>query len=199
MKKKGIIICCVCVVVVALIVALVVGLVGAKSPKKVAKDFAKALRSEENLEKFLDKNIDFKANAAMSAVDDNADIANVKSYDEYKEKTVEAFEKAYKEVDKDAIEKAKEDVTGEEGLASYKDYIKDDMKFSKANDLEDCKAFPMFKQMDVTYKSGEDEVELSLLFYKKKLVAFMPTDSLAQISAFMDIMFQMQQNGGSGE
>ena len=61
MKKKGIIIgvCCACVVV--LLIILVAVLSGGKSPKATAKNLGKALESKEKLEKFAEKNIDFKA------------------------------------------------------------------------------------------------------------------------------------------
>ena len=185
--KKKVIIGIVCAVVVIAIVALIVCLTGNKSPKATAKNLAKALESSEKLEKFLTKNIDFKANEAMDKASEKLNSASITDLDSYKKEYTKAFEEAYKEVTKDEIKEAKEDLKKdfEEEENSYSDYIAKDLKVKEIGDLEDNDIFPMFKKMNVVYEDGENEVEYTLFFYKKKLVTFVPTSYVTMYESLM--------------
>lgn len=175
MKKKGIIIACVAVVLVVCIVLAVVLGAGAKNPKKIAKDLGKAFESSESLEKFMMKNTDFKAVAAMDKVSGDSVPSE------------EDFKNAYKEISKDEEKEAKENMQksfDESDEDSYKDFVGAKLKAKEIGKLEDNKLLPMFKRMDVTYEKDGEDFKVTIFFYNKKMVTFLPTDTVALLEAF---------------
>ena len=173
MKKKGIIIgvCCACVVV--LLVVLIAVLTGGKSPKAVAKNLGKALESKEKLEKFVDKNIDFKALVALNKVSSNIDYSELMgaSEDEINKKMSEEFKKQYKEVSKDDVKDIKEKVKD----SIENDVVDKKLKVKEIGDLETEEGDGMkdFQSMKVTYEDEDGkEYKYNLSFYKKKLVTY---------------------------
>ncbi len=185
MKKKGIIIACVAVVLVVCIVLAVVLCVGAKSPKKIAKNLGKAFESSESLEKFMMKNTDFKAVAAMDKISGDSVPSE------------EDFKNAYKEISKDEEKEAKENMQksfDESDEDSYKDFVGAKLKTKEIGDLEDNKLLPMFKRMDVTYEKDGEDFKVTIFFYNKKMVTFLPTDTVALLEAFSSM-----QSGDTGD
>ena len=171
MNKKGIIIGACCAAAVLLVVIIIALAAGGKSPKSVAKKLGPALQSEAKLEKFCEKNIDYKALVALKKV-------MTMSYEDLSssEKVAEAFKKQYKEASKDDVKEIKKDIKD-----SIKEYVVDKkLKLKECGDLEkeDGDGMEDFQTMKVTYVDEDDkEYEYTLSFYKKKLVSFSPASS----------------------
>lgn len=197
MNKKviiGIVCAVVCVIVVALVLVLVLG---ANSPKKTAKELGKALQSTEKLEKYMLKNIDFKAEAAaqeliMSLFSADFSQEDVKDAESYKNVMTDRFKEIYKDIDQEKIDEAKEDMKEslkEDSASSLTGYVKEGTKFKEAGKLEDSKFLPMFKKMNVTYEQDGKDVEYTLYFYNKKLVTFELKSSADLMESAMDSAF----------
>ena len=206
MKKKILIGVICAIVVIALVIAAIFGFrSNTSSPKGIAKNLPKALASEEKLEKFLEKNMDFKALAAVNAMDSELTTAmlsgEMKTLDDYTKMCKESFKKAYDEVTDDQVNEQKEalkqDFAAEEGSSFYKAYVKSGYKFKSAGELVESKLYPMFKEMKVTYsvKDGEDE-NFVLLFNEKKLVRIFTQEEEEEIEAFLQILFGENTEGG---
>ena len=171
MKKKGIIIgvCCACVVV--LLIILVAVLSGGKSPKATAKNLGKALESKEKLEKFAEKNIDFKALVALNKVMNNLDYSELmdSSEEEVNKKISEEFKKEYKDASKDDVKDMKEKVKESIG----EEAVEKKLKVKEIGELETEDDMKEFQSMKVTYEDEDGkEYKFNLSFYKKKLVTF---------------------------
>ncbi len=67
---------------------------------------------------------------------------------------------------------------------SYKDFVGAKLKAKEIGKLEDNKLLPMFKRMDVTYEKDGEDFKVTIFFYNKKMVTFLPTDTVALLEAF---------------
>lgn len=158
-KKKLLCIFSLVVIVVIVVVAFVLN---HRSYKGVAKDFAKAVKSEDDMEKFVEKNFDARAYYVIEMMGKDSDLnkddqAELKKY----------FNKEYRKAKKSDYEDSQEQLT-----EAMKHFVSDDkLKFKSANDPEEVEDFKLLKKVKVTFEDEDDkEVSYDFYFYKKKLV-----------------------------
>ena len=170
--KKKLIIGCVCVfIAIIAVIAVVVGINSKKSfPKTIAKDFTKAVKSDEGMEKFAKKYVDFKTAYVLTSI-------NVKNDEiQDKEKMEKRINEAKKGVDSDDVEEYRDKM-----IQDLKDFVDEDVKLKvkKVNKIEEFKASPVCDQVTVVYTDENgDDVEYVFIYYKDKLVMFGPADLL---------------------
>ena len=165
---------------IVIIVVSVVAITGGKSStKKVAKDFAKAVKSEEAMEKFAKKNINFKYLYAFSEMKINVNKKSEKSELE------KQFKDILENVDEEDVEEYKELY-----LNGFKKYVDEDgkLKFKKAGKAKEYDANPILKLMIAEYEDEEgEEVKYGFLFYKEKLIMFAPASNFDEQTSKDDI------------
>ena len=161
----------ICVAVVVVIIALCAIFVK-PSYKSQIKSFGKALGDSKKMEKFVDKNIDFRAIYAMEKVNEREDLDGSD-----KDAVEKAFKEEYKKAKKsdykseDNVKEVKETFTG-----ISKELAGDDttIEIKDIGKLEKDEDFPFFEDAKFTLKvkKGDKEQELKLyaMFYKKKIV-----------------------------
>ena len=161
----------ICVAVVVVIIALCAIFVK-PSYKSQIKSFGKALGDSKKMEKFVDKNIDFRAIYAMEKVNEREDLDGSD-----KDAVEKAFKEEYKKAKKseykseDNVKEVKETFTG-----ISKELAGDDttVEIKDIGKLEKDEDFPFFEDAKFTLKvkKGDEEQELKLyaMFYKKKFV-----------------------------
>ena len=158
-KKK---LLCILAIVVIVAVVAVAFVLNHRSYKGVAKDFAKAVKSEDDMEKFVEKNFDAKAYYVIEMMGKDSDLdkddqAELKKY----------FNKEYRKAKKSDYEDSQEQL-----IEAMKHYVSDGkLKFKSADDPEDVEDFKLLKKVKVTFEDEDDEeVSYEFYFYKKKLV-----------------------------
>lgn len=156
--------------VIAAIVVIVVSVVaitgGKSSTKKVAKDFAKAVKSEEAMEKFAKKNVDFKYSYALS------EMSMIVNKNAEKSDLEKQFKEILKDADSEDIDNYKEII-----IKRLKNFVDEDgkIKLKKMGKAKEYEPNPILKLAIAEYEDGEgDEVEYGFLFYKEKLVLVEP-------------------------
>ena len=160
-KKKGISIVAILMVIIAIIAVIFV--VNRRTYKSVAKDFAKAMQSEEKMNKFVEKNFDFKAMYAIEKIGEDDDIDK-----EDQKELAKAFKKEYKKVKKDDYEDYKDKMKD-----VMQEFVTEDNKI-KLKNVEKPEKFDEFELLDKCEATYEDEdgkeVKLDLYLYKNKIV-----------------------------
>lgn len=152
--------CCIVIVVAALLFAFF-GL--RRNYKSVINDFAKAVESEEKMEKFAKKNIDFKAVYALQQVSEDEDI-DMDDEDEVEK----AFKKEYKKAKKSDYKDLEEKL-----IDSLDEMVVDEkLRVKKIGGLKDYKHLSLFKSSEVTFERDGEESKLTFVFYKNKIVTF---------------------------
>ena len=172
-NKKVII--AICAVVAVIILAVVLALVLKKpSYKKQINLFVEGMNDSEQMEKFVDKYVDFRALYAMEKIEKDEDIDGKDEAEVRK-----AFEKAYKEAKKEDY--TKDDFKKEvkdlyKMYAAYKDMMGEGatIELKEVGKAEEYKEMKAFKQVPfkITVKSGDNSEDLDLLavFYKNKFI-----------------------------
>ncbi len=157
------------IVVAAIVVAIIVGVVFVSSKKNKEedsyktqiKDFAKAISSEEKMEEFVEKNIDYRALYAVKECGGDAD----------------EFENEYKDAEKDDYED-EEFIDQIKQSANY--YVDEDISKLEVKSIGELKepdeedGMPDgFKYAKATFVDDEDtEYTGTFYFYKEKLCSF---------------------------
>lgn len=171
----------ICAVVAVIIVAIILVAVFKKpSYKKQITGFVNGMNDSEQMEKFVDKYVDFRAIYAMEKVSDDKDVDQ-----DNEEELTKAYKKAYKEAKKDDYEA--EDFQKEVKelyslMASYKDMMGEDasIELKEVGKAEDYKDMTAFKQVPftITLKTGDNSEDMKFmgLFYKNKFVLANPVE-----------------------
>ena len=167
MKRKLIVGSIVGVICVAAIIIISVLAItgGGKSPETIAKKFTNAMKSEKEMDKYLDKHFDFKLSFAI-------------------DKTMENDDYLYNDKDfNDAVNDELNNVKSDE-LADYEAEVREELKglvdagaklkFKKLSEEKDFPGEDNLKYRVATYlDTDKDEQYTSFVFYNKKLVLVM--------------------------
>lgn len=161
----------ICVAVVVVIIALCAIFVK-PSYKSQIKSFGKALGDSKKMEKFVDKNIDFRAIYAMQKVSEREGIDMSD-----KDAVEKAFKEEYKKAKKSDYKSEDNVKEVKETFTSISDELAGDdttIEIKDIGKLEKDKDYPFFEDAKFTLKvkKGDEEQELKLyaMFYKKKFV-----------------------------
>lgn len=123
-----------------------------------AEEFAVALKSEENMEEFLDKNMDYKGMYAYNS----EELYDAKTAEEYNE----LFEEIRKDVSSEDLEEMKDMyIGGFKGLVEYGLDLK--LKETKENKDKD---YPDFKSIEAIYEQDGEIFTFFFSLYKEKLI-----------------------------
>ena len=172
MKKKVLLIGCIIVVILVLIItAIVVATNQKKSPEALAKDFEKAIKSEEKLEKYLNKNIDFKFGCALAKLEENF-------YELNQDELNDRIKEEIKGLDKDEVEEYKDYI-----INNIKDNVDEgaNLKFKELSSEKDAEEIDGsdrgMKYRVATYTTSDgEEVEYTFMFFQNKLIAIVKDD-----------------------
>ena len=167
MKRKLIVGSIVGVICVAAIIIISVLAItgGGKSPETIAKKFTNAMKSEKEMDKYLDKHFDFKLSFAIDKTMENDDYL--------------LSHKDFNDVVNDELNNIKSNE-----LADYEAEVREELKglvdaesklkFKKLGEEKDFPGEDSLKYRVATYlDTDKDEQYTSFVFYNKKLVLIM--------------------------
>ena len=166
--------------VIAIIVIIVISVVtithsGNEGKKKkdnytkLAEDFIIALKSEENMEDFLEKNMDFKGMYAY--VSDAL----------YEAESAEDYCKIFEKIRNDASEEEIEETT-ESYVAGFKHLVEYGFELTlKDTNINNPKDYPDFTIVDAIYEEDGEKISFSFDFYKGKLIMITSGEGMENI------------------
>lgn len=170
-NKKVIIIAA--IVIILAIVAIVCAVVFSKpSYKKQISKFEEALKSDENMEKYLDKYADYRAIYAEEKLfDTDVDRNDGKAVEKaFKSEYKKAKKNDYK--DEEFVNDIKDQYKSFTAIASYYEGTEITVKdIGKAEKFDDCPCLKKVKfTLEMKYNDNSQEIEMYALFYKGKFV-----------------------------
>ncbi len=132
---------------------------------------------------------DFKAYKYYRSPGETVDFDVVTDYASYRDAAKNIFLKEYNAMT-DEDEKAEKQWFKDHYDELYQSTEKLDLFVYKKSDLHECKVFPEFDEIIVTYKGNNDEEQnYHLLFYKNKLVNIEWSDEIEELETKMDNFF----------
>ena len=161
-----------------------------RTPEIIAEELASILDgSDEECLEYLLEVTDFKAYKYYRAPGETVDFDVVTDYASYRDAAKKIFLKEYNAMT-DEDEKEEKQWFKDHYDELYYSTEKLDLFVYKKSDLHECKVFPEFDEIIVTYKGNNDEEQnYHLLFYKNKLVNIEWADEIEELETKMDRFF----------
>ena len=161
-----------------------------RTPEIIAEELASILDgSDEECLEYLLEVTDFKAYKYYRSPGETVDFDVVTDYASYRDAAKKIFLKEYNAMT-DEDEKAEKQWFKDHYDELYYSTEKLDLFVYKKSDLHECKVFPEFDEIIVTYKGNNDEEQnYHLLFYKNKLVNIEWADEMEELETKMDRFF----------
>ena len=161
-----------------------------RTPEIIAEELASILDgSDEECLEYLLEVTDFKAYKYYRSPGETVDFDVVTDYASYRDAAKKIFLKEYNAMT-DEDEKAEKQWFKDHYDELYYSTEKLDLFVYKKSDLHECKVFPEFDEIIVTYKGNNDEEQnYHLLFYKNKLVNIEWADEIEELETKMDRFF----------
>ena len=161
-----------------------------RTPEIIAEELASILDgSDEECLEYLLEVTDFKAYKYYRTSEETVDFDVVTDYEGYRDASKKIFLKEYNAMT-DEDEKAEKQWFKDHYDELYYSTEKLDLFVYKKSDLHECKVFPEFDEIIVTYKGNNDEEQnYHLLFYKNKLVNIEWADEIEELETKMDNFF----------
>ena len=161
-----------------------------RTPEIIAEELASILDgSDEECLEYLLEVTDFKAYKYYRTSEETVDFDVVTDYEGYRDASKKIFLKEYNAMT-DEDEKAEKQWFKDHYDELYYSTEKLDLFVYKKSDLHECKVFPEFDEIIVTYKGNNDEEQnYHLLFYKNKLVNIEWADEIEELETKMDRFF----------
>ena len=161
-----------------------------RTPEIIAEELASILDgSDEECLEYLLEVTDFKAYKYYRSPGETVDFDVVTDYASYRDAAKKIFLKEYNAMT-DEDEKAEKQWFKDHYDELYYSTEKLDLFVYKKSDLHECKVFPEFDEIIVTYKGNNDEEQnYHLLFYKNKLVNIEWADEIEELETKMDNFF----------
>jgi len=161
-----------------------------RTPEIIAEELASILDgSDEECLEYLLEVTDFKAYKYYRTSEETVDFDVVTDYEGYRDASKKIFLKEYNAMT-DEDEKAEKQWFKDHYDELYYSTEKLDLFVYKKSDLHECKVFPEFDEIIVTYKGNNDEEQnYHLLFYKNKLVNIEWADEMEELETKMDRFF----------
>ena len=161
-----------------------------RTPEIIAEELASILDgSDEECLEYLLEVTDFKAYKYYRSPGETVDFDVVTDYASYRDAAKKIFLKEYNAMT-DEDEKEEKQWFKDHYDELYYSTEKLDLFVYKKSDLHECKVFPEFDEIIVTYKGNNDEEQnYHLLFYKNKLVNIEWSDEMEELETKMDRFF----------
>ncbi len=161
-----------------------------RTPEIIAEELASILDgSDEECLEYLLEVTDFKAYKYYRSPGETVDFDVVTDYASYRDAAKKIFLKEYNAMT-DEDEKEEKQWFKDHYDELYYSTEKLDLFVYKKSDLHECKVFPEFDEIIVTYKGNNDEEQnYHLLFYKNKLVNIEWADEIEELETKMDNFF----------
>ena len=161
-----------------------------RTPEIIAEELASILDgSDEECLEYLLEVTDFKASKYYRSPGETVDFDVVTDYASYRDAAKKIFLKEYNAMT-DEDEKEEKQWFKDHYDELYYSTEKLDLFVYKKSDLHECKVFPEFDEIIVTYKGNNDEEQnYHLLFYKNKLVNIEWADEIEELETKMDRFF----------
>lgn len=161
-----------------------------RTPEIIAEELASILDgSDEECLEYLLEVTDFKAYKYYRTSEETVDFDVVTDYEGYRDASKKIFLKEYNAMT-DEDEKEEKQWFKDHYDELYYSTEKLDLFVYKKSDLHECKVFPEFDEIIVTYKGNNDEEQnYHLLFYKNKLVNIEWADEMEELETKMDRFF----------